>query len=113
MEKEYELVEFQTETGETIQVEVVSSQSHDSGYVKAGAEQTQENIPSKATKTLEKTLCLIAPVANGVLSAVQQMKEKPSEFTASFKAALSGKFDFKLVTLASDANLEIKLTWKA
>ncbi|MDR0468347.1 MAG: DUF2070 family protein [Peptococcaceae bacterium] len=112
MGKEYELIAFETEKGDTVYVEVVSTDEHSSEYVRSGG-QPQDRIPEKATKKIEEALSLIAPIANGVLSAVQNMREQPTEIEAAFKVVLSSKADLKLVTLSSDANLEIKLSWKA
>ena len=109
MARDQEIIEFETESGEIVYVEAIAVDEQDGGYVQAGF---KDNIEKKATKTLETALGLITPIANGVVRTIEKMDKKPSEVETKFKIAASSKFDIKLVSLGSDANLEIRILWK-
>ena len=104
-----ELLEFKTETGEIVYIETITTNEQEGRYVQASS---KGNISQKATKTLEKALGIITPFANGVVQAVNNMEEKPNEVETIFKIAYASKIDVKIVSLGSDANLEVKLLWK-
>lgn len=105
--QQFEIIEFETESGDKINVEVIVE--HTEGYIPAGGE-FQEHKTAKVT--FEKAISLIAPIANGVIKAIDNMSQIPDEFEVAFHIALSGELNLKLVTLGSDANMEVKLTWK-
>jgi len=119
MAGKFEIVAFETDSGETVYVETFADNEQPRGLTEADQVEVVEEVkwrgmedkPKKPKKTIEKALGLISSVANGVLSAVNKMEEKPSEVSATFNVALSNTLDLKIVTLTGESNLEIKITW--
>jgi uncharacterized radical SAM superfamily Fe-S cluster-containing enzyme len=105
--KQYEIIEFATEQGDKINVEVVSEQPE--AFMPDSRERKEKK---KASVTIEKAISLIAPIANGIVTAIDNIAKPPNGFDVTFKVALSGEFSIKLASLSSEANMEVKLSWK-
>jgi hypothetical protein len=63
---------------------------------------------------IEQAMSVIGPIANGIIRAIDDIDEskRPSEFEVSLKASFASGLGLKIVTLSSQANLDIKLSWK-
>jgi hypothetical protein len=122
MSSNYELIKFPTADGGFIYAEVtpteidnIQSASTDGepGIVQAGKKhKKQQKEPLASQETIESVLQQIAVIANGVSESTKMMTQKPAEFEVAFHATLSAEFGIKLVTLSSEATMEIKLVWK-
>ena len=106
MSQQYESIVFATETGKEILVEAAVEPGRE--HIKALA----EGETRKSKLSLEKALSLIAPIANGVVSAIDAVSTKPDTFEVTFKIALTSGLDIKLVKLSGEANMDVKVTWK-
>ena len=106
MAQQYEPIIFATDTGEEILVEATAEPGRE--YIETLGEREMR----KSKISLEKALSLIAPIANGVVSAIDAVSTKPDTFEVSFKIALTGGLDIKLVKLSGEANMDVKVTWK-
>jgi hypothetical protein len=101
------LVEFPTEDGNTILVEV--EQPGDEGRVPAGKFQ---DIPERAQQTFEKALERIRPAAAAIYSKLKDLGDSPSDVSVEFGIKLSAKAGAVIASFDAEANLKVVIAWK-
>jgi len=135
MINEFDTLAFQTESGDVIYIETTAvgddaflindefdvNESLDIkefplDNVKSAMKRRVLKAPlaTEEPKKFEQVMGLIAPIAKGIARAVNDMEEseRPSEYEVFLKATLTSGVGLKIVTLSSQANFEIKLSWK-
>ena len=100
-------MEFATESGETVLVEVDD---------RAGAEGAMRgtrggDIAGKAARTFEQALAGIKPAAEAVVSAVGALSEKPDEVQVTFGLKLTATVAM-IASTGAEGNFEVTLSWK-
>lgn len=103
----YETIEFLTENGQKVCVEVDAVNK--GGTVNTGGH-TQNRV---AEITFEESIGMLSPIANAVVRAIDNMQKKPEEIQVEFHIELTSEFNIKLLKLGSEANMNIKMTWKS
>jgi coenzyme F420-reducing hydrogenase alpha subunit len=115
-------VEFETEDGGTILVEVVEIESEEEaeagGLVKAGRrddlEKKAKEIIEKADRTFEDGLEVVRYNANAFIKKLKSgLVDPPDEVEITFGLKATGKVgNFAIAEAGVEANYAVKLTWK-
>ena len=108
-----EFIEFETENGEIITVEV----SKASDFVALGHE---EEVPvsrsaDKAVKKFQEAVKdafgIITTVGNQVVDKSKAIKEPPQAIELKMNLKFAGKGGFAVAQLNAESSMEVKLTW--
>lgn len=115
-------VEFETEDGSTILVEVAEIQTDEKsevgGLVKAGlkdeAEKKAKEVIEKAEKSFEDGLEVVRYNANVFIKKLKSgLADPPDEVEITFGLKATGKVgNFAIAEVGVEANYAVKLTWK-
>jgi len=98
------LIEFQTEEGTEILVEL------DKNTPGVGPAGDHDDLPVKAQKKFEETMAALVPIANAIHSKVKSVTKPPKEITVEFGLKISGKGN--LIITSSEAEAHIKTTFR-
>lgn len=97
-----EIVEFETEDGKRVQVEVALT---DEGTGLAG-----KRLIEKAQVTFEAAIDKIRPIASSLVKRLSDLS--PDQITVEFGVKFSAKAGVILAATDTEANLKVSLTWK-
>lgn len=100
------LIEFPTDDGESVIVEVDTAAA---GVAPAGVAPGQ--VARQATQTFERSLDRIGPVAATTVKRMAALTEAPEEVTVAFGIKLSADFGAILAHAAGEANITVTLRW--
>jgi hypothetical protein len=103
-----ELVKFEFEDGGSIWVEVEET-SIQEGLMSAGV---QETLRESLTLTFEAALEKIKPVANAIISKLQDLSIPPDQIKAEFGIKMNAKAGAVLATAGGEVNIKVGLSWK-
>ncbi len=104
------LVEFQSESGEPILVEVEDLQPA-SGTTRRGL--STSAVVERAQTSFEDALGKAQPMASGLVSKLRSIADSPDEVQVEFGLSLSAQAGAVLVAGASaGANYKVTLKWK-
>jgi hypothetical protein len=100
-------IEFATESGETVLVEV-----EDRGAPEGPMRGSRGgDIAGKAARTFEQALASIKPAAEAVVAAVTTLTEKPDQVQVTFGLKLTATIAMIAAT-GAEGNFAVTLTWK-
>ena len=99
-------VEFATDSGETVLVEIEDRAAEETMRGYRGGE-----IAGKAARTFEQALATIKPAAEAVVSTVTALSEKPDEIQVTFGLKLTASVAM-IASTGAEGNFEVTLTWK-
>ena len=101
-------LEFQTQSGETVLIEVEEAQAP--GLRKASL----EPIVGQAEKTFEQAIGSLRASAQAIVSTVANLAEPPDELEVTFGLKIAGEVNALAVAKAGgDATYTVKMTWKS
>jgi hypothetical protein len=104
------LVEFPTDDGSTILVEV-----DEPGYAGGGTLRSINpgEMIERAGMTYEQAIGRIQPAAAGIIARLRAMPEPPTEIAVELGISLSAEAGAFLASAATQAHIIVTLTWKA
>jgi hypothetical protein len=103
-------IQFETEDGAAILVEVAAEELEEPGVVPAGA---TEKAIAKAQATFEQGLELVRHNANAFIRKLKDLSDPPNEVEMSFGLKATGEVgNFAVAKAGAEANYTVKLTWK-
>lgn len=102
-------IEFKTDAGETILVEVTALEQEYGPRAAAN----DSKIIAQANQTFQNALNVIKPVANAVIEKFDELTRKPDEMEAEFGLTLSADVGAVIATSGVEANIKIVLRWKS
>ncbi len=102
-------VEFHTEDGSTILIEVEEAEAP--GIRRAGI--SPEDLVERADKTLEQALGSLRASAQAIVRTVSGLAQPPDEVEVTFGLKIAGEVNALAVAKAGgDATYTVKMTWK-
>lgn len=112
-ERQLETIEYTTEKGEKVLVEVsrVDGTEHTSEFEDVGLGRTFENATQRAKLSLERSLETIPAVVSAIKSKIDEVAERPDEVSVEFGLKLTGTTKAKIVQIGSEMSFKITLTW--
>jgi len=107
-------IEFPTEDGGTILVEVEAKEEEITGLVKAGLGEKVENAVVKVRDTLEATMMkTVRRNAEAFLKTMRALSDPPAEAEISFGVNAAVEAGYSAIAKASrESNYTVTLTWK-
>lgn len=102
------LIEFPLEDGTTIMVEV-DELKVEGGVVPVS---TKPGDVEKAQTTFEAAVSKIRPVAESVITTLYDIPKRPDEIELEFGLKLNGKTGIYIASVGTEANFQVRLTWK-
>jgi hypothetical protein len=99
------LLEFKTETGESLLVEVAEPSG---GAITRG--RTAE-VVVEAGATLEQVLGRLGPALKGIVTQIREAAERPDEVEVEFGVKLSADSNVIIARAGGEANFRIALKW--
>jgi hypothetical protein len=101
-------VQYPLEEGGSILVEVDVPES-EGGLVKAAS---TGDLTLKAAKSFENAVAGIRPLANAVVSKLQNLNYPPDEIGVEFGMSFKADGNAILTRVGADANFKVSLNWK-
>jgi hypothetical protein len=93
--------------------QVVTYALDDSTVVRFEIEPPPGFQPAGADKTIGRVQEAVAPAVDAAKVVLDKVKQaSPDEVEVKFGVKVSGKMDWLIAKAATDANFEIKLTWR-
>ena len=100
------LLEFKTETGESLLVEVDGPSG---GAVTRGGRTAE--VVVEAGATLEQVLGRLGPAMRGIMTQIREAAERPDEVEVEFGVKLSADSNVIIARAGGEANFRIALKW--
>ena len=100
------LLEFKTETGESLLVEVAEPSG---GAVTRGGRTAEAVVEAGAS--LEQVLGRLGPAMKGIVSQIREAAERPDEVEIEFGVKLSADSNVIIARAGGEANFRIALKW--
>jgi hypothetical protein len=93
--------------------QVVTYELDDSTVVRFEIDPPPGFQPAAADKTIGRIRDAVAPAVDAARVVLDKVKQAaPDEIEVKFGVKVSGKMDWLIAKAATDANFEIKLTWR-
>lgn len=102
------LVEFPLEDGGSILVNVTVPES-EGQIIKVGS---IDDLPIRAANSFESALDSIRPIANAIISKLNNINNPPDEIGVEFELSMKAEANAVLTKFGADANLRVNLSWK-
>jgi hypothetical protein len=102
------LVEFRTNSGDVVVVEVDELVLDESDRVSKTWERVVE-----ATETFEQAIAKVKPIAESIITELRNLSEAPSEVSVKFGIKMSASAGAIVAAAGVEANYEVSLTWKS
>lgn len=107
------IVEFPSENGDSILVEVNEPGFADSAFgITDDRIGIREQIIQRSTKSFESALETIKPVANAILTKVGSLDQPADEIEIKFGIKITSEFKAVVASGGGEVNYEIILKWK-
>jgi len=100
------LLEFKTESGESLLVEVADPSG---GAITRGGRTAE--VVVEAGASLEQVLGRLGPAMKGILSQIREAAERPDEVEIEFGVKLSADSNVIIARAGGEANFRIALKW--
>ncbi len=101
-------VEFPLEEGGSILVQVAISEE-EGRLIKAAS---PEDLTTKAATSFENALSSVRPIANAVVSKLQNLNYPPDEIGVEFGLSFKAEGNAVLTKVGGDASFKVNLNWK-
>lgn len=106
-------IQFQTDDGSTILVEVEEAESYQAGVVKAGLRGAVQEAVTQAQTTFEDGLEVVRRNAAAFIKKVRSLSDPPDEVEVTFGLKATGELgNFAVARAGAEANYTVTLKWK-
>jgi hypothetical protein len=106
-------IQFQTDDGNTILVEVEEADVYQPGVVKAGLREKAQEAVSQAKAGFEEGLEVIRHNATAFIKKVRSLSDPPDEVEVTFGLKATGELgNFAVAKAGAEANYTVTLKWK-
>lgn len=107
-----EYIEFITEEGNTIWVEVAEDWTS-KGTLRTGLGETVQTTMTKAQATFEDALEVVRSNASAFIKKLRKLSDVPDEIEVTFGLKAVGEMgNFAVAKAGAEANYTVTLTWK-
>ena len=101
------IVEFPTETGESVLVEVEDTQP--AGPTRRGM--TASSVVSRADTSFEEAMQRAQPIASGLLKRLKGLSDPPDAVQVEFGLSINAAAGAVLASASTGAHYRVTLTW--
>jgi len=105
------LIEFPTEDGDWILVEVEVGESGRGALIPA-SQSSGEDLPIKASITIDHAMEKVKPAAASIIKKLRTLADPPDQIVVGFGLKLSATAGAIVASTAVEANYSVTLTWK-
>jgi hypothetical protein len=108
-----EYIQFATESGAVVLVEVAEGETDHAGVVRAGLRDRAEVAVSQAKTTFEDGLDILRYNAEAFIQKVRSVSDPPDEVEITFGLKATGEMgNFAVAKAGAEASYTVKLKWK-
>lgn len=106
-------IQFQTEDGGIILVEVEEAEAYQPGVVKAGLREWTGEAVAQASATFEEGLEVVRRNAAAFIKKLRGLSDPPDEIEVTFGLKATGELgNFAVAKAGAEASYTVKLKWK-
>ena len=106
-------IQFRTEDGATVLVEVAEQETIHAGVERAGLKEKAAEAVSQAKTTFEDGLEILRRNADAFIKKVRDLSDPPDEMEVTFGLKATGEAgNFAIAKAGAEASYTVKLTWK-
>jgi len=104
-----ELIQYKTENGDTVYVEIEKPKDFYGGRTNIST--TQEKKITESQSLLEKSFKTIKHVAEGAIASINDLVEKPDELEVKIGLKLTGEANAVIAKSSLEGNIEVTIKW--